>query len=284
MSDNIHRFIFNNDGIRGELVKLTDSCQQMVINHNYPPLIASLLQQVAAINVLLATTLKFEGKISIQLQTPNSLKMLVVQTTHQLEYRGLARFEQAADYTSTSFNELVQNGQLSITIEPSKGKRYQGIVPLDAQELTECIEHYFKQSEQLETKIWLFNSHNQVVGLLLQALPDSFIKESFQHLSFLASTLNEKECLNTSSSTLLHRLFHQENIKHLSAETVKFNCNCSKNKMLNSISLLKESEVNKIIKTEGSLTVKCEFCLKQFNFNEFDIKSHNSLSANHTAH
>jgi len=284
MSDKIQRFIFDTHGIRGELVKLTDSIQRMLLNHNYPEVVASLLQQAAAVNVLLATTLKFEGKISLQLQSNDKLKMLVVQTTHKLGYRGLVRYDKEADFSHESFHTLVKDGQLSITIEPLKGKRYQGIVPLDGNNLAECIENYFNQSEQLKTRIWLFNDNQQVFGLLLQALPDMLSEDSFDHLIYLASTLTAEECLSVDSDIIMHRLFHQESIRGLTTDAVEFTCGCSEKKMLDSISLLPANELKEILETRGSLSVKCEFCLNQFSFDELAIKSHQSIQGNRTQH
>lgn len=289
MSDTLHRFIFDNANIRGEIVKLNNSCETMLQGHNYPSIIAELLQQAAAVNALLATTLKFEGRISLQLQTKNNLKMLVVQTTHELEYRGLARYEKDADYSAESYSSLTQNGQLSITIEPKKGKRYQGIVPLTGNNLAECIEEYFKQSEQLQTRIWLFNDRQpndkrRVFGFLLQALPNMQSEDDFQHLVFLASTLKQEESLNTDSETIIHRLFHQETIKGLSTQPVNFNCTCSEKKMLNSLSLLPEEEINETLQQDGSISVMCEFCLNQFSFDEMDIKNNLSVQGNKTMH
>lgn len=284
MSDQIHRFIFDTHGIRGEIVKLTQSADRMLQDHNYPVVIASMLQQAAAVSVLLATTLKFEGKISIQLQTSDKLKMLVVQITHKLGYRGLVRFDDKADYSKETFQSLTRGGQLSITIEPKNGQRYQGIVPLDGDSLAACVENYFNQSEQLETRIWLFNDDNQVCGLMLQALPDMLSQDSFEHLVYLASTLTEEECLSIDSEIILHRLFHQESIRGLTAHPVKFTCGCSEKKMLDSLALLPEEEIQEIIETKGHVSVKCEFCLDKFRFSEVDIKTHKGLSGNQTQH
>ena len=284
MSDKIHRFIFDTHGIRGELVKLNQSSARMLKDHRYPPFIATLLQQAAAVNILLATTLKFEGKISIQLQASQLVKMLVVQTTHKLGFRGLVRFDKQADYSKVAFEDLTENGQMSITIEPLKGKRYQGIVPLNGKNLAECVENYFNQSEQLETRIWLFNDEEQVFGLMLQALPDMLSQDSFEHLVYLASTLSKEECLSVDSDILLHRLFHQESIRGLAVYPVKFTCGCSKTKMLNSLNLLPEEDINEILASKGEVAVKCEFCLNQFRFSELDLKSSNSLKGNETKH
>ncbi|WP_196139276.1 Hsp33 family molecular chaperone HslO [Aliikangiella sp. G2MR2-5] len=284
MSDTIHRFIFNEHGIRGEIVKLEDSCQRMLQDHHYPPVLAELLQQCAAVSVLLATTLKFEGQISLQLQTQGILKMMVVQTTNNLGYRGLVRYDKEADFSGKDFKSLCAGGQMSITIAPKKGKRYQGIVPLDGDSLSACIESYFNQSEQLKTRIWLFNDENQVCGLLLQALPDMTSQDDFEHLEYLASTLTKEECLSVDSEILLHRLFHQESIQGLSEEPVGFNCGCSEKKMLDSIRLLPEDEIEEILATKGNISARCEFCLNQFKFTEVDIKSQGQLPGNETRH
>ena len=284
MTDEIHRFIFDNYDIRGEIVKLSTSSQRMIQGHKYPFIIANLLQQAAAVNVLLATTLKFEGRISIQLQTQGKLKMLVVQTSHALGYRGVAQYDKQADYSNMTFKDITKDGQLCITIEPTKGKRYQGIVPLEGDNLGQCVETYFKQSEQLRTKIWLYNDHSQVFGLMLQALPGMSDEESFQHLVFLSTTLSEQECLSVDSDTLLHRLFHQESINNLAVDSIEFNCGCSRTKMLNSLILIGDDEIDEIISEEGELSMTCEFCLNNFAFSDIDIKTHRSVEGNSTQH
>jgi len=284
MSDTIHRFIFDSFGIRGEFVQLQDSVQRMLQDHNYPPVISDLLQQAAAVAVLLTTTLKFEGKMSIQLQTKGALKLLVVQANHQLGFRGIARYDKEVNYENLAYKDLIQDGHLSITIEPKNGKRYQGYVELGLDTFAECIENYFNQSEQLKTRIWLFNNSEQVGGLMIQALPDMLNQDSFDHLVFLSETLTEEETLTVAPDILLNRLFHQESVRDLAVQDVKFHCGCSRKKMLDSLALFTEEEIEEIIQTKGEASVKCEFCLNQFKFNELDIKSHQAMSGNKTRH
>ncbi len=284
MSDKIHRFIFDSFGIRGELVQLEDSVQRMLQDHNYPLMIADLLQQVAAAAILMTTTLKFEGRLSVQLQTNNALKLLVVQCNHKLGFRGIARLDKKKPLDDSTFKELTENGKLTITIEPRKGKRYQGLISMEKNNFANCIEEYFNQSEQLRTRIWIFNNDNRVTGLMLQALPDMLSQDSFDHLVYLAQTLTKEECLTMDASILLHRLFHEEKIRNLLIEDVKFQCGCSKDKMLNSISLFPEEEIEEIIETKGHVSVKCEFCLAQFKFKHVEIKTHQSMNPNQTLH
>lgn len=284
MSDKIHRFIFDSFGIRGELVQLESSVQSMLSKHNYPLAIADLLQQVAAVNILLTTTLKFEGKLSVQLQTQDQLKLLVVQSNHKLGFRGIARYNKQADYSKMSFEELTKNGQLSITIEPKKGKRYQGFVELNQKNFAACIEDYFNRSEQLKTRIWLFNNEQKTTGLMLQALPDMQSQDSFDHLVYLSETLKEEECLLLEPDVILSRLFHQENIRDLMVQDAHFHCGCTRKKMLESIALFPAEEVKEILATKGKVAVKCEFCLNHFDFNELDLKTQQAVNGNTTRH
>lgn len=284
MSDKIQRFIFDSFGIRGELVHLETTTQRMLKNHNYPPIIADLLQQVAAVTILMTTTLKFEGKLSVQLQTPDNLKLLVVQANHELGFRGIARYDRKADFSNLSFKEMTEGGNLSITIEPKKGKRYQGYVELGKGNFAECIENYFNLSEQLKTRIWLFNDEKQVKGLMLQALPDMLSQDSFDHLVYLAKTLSTEECLSVDSDILLNRLFHQESVRDLMSQEVKFHCGCSRKKMLDSVALFPEEDISSLLEEKGKVTVKCEFCLTQFDFSELHLKNHQALTSNQTKH
>ena len=210
--------------------------------------------------------------------------MLVVQTNHELGYRGVAQYDKQADYSDLSFKDITRNGQMCITIEPLKGKRYQGIVPLDGDSLAQAIEGYFKQSEQLKTKIWLYNDHSEVFGLMLQALPDMLDEDSFQHLVFLSTTLTEQECLSVDSETLLHRLFHQESINNLAVDAIEFSCGCSRSKMLDSLILISDEEIDEIIQEDGNLSMTCEFCMDSYAFSDVDIKQHRSLDGNSTEH
>jgi molecular chaperone Hsp33 len=173
---------------------------------------------------------------------------------------------------------------MSITIEPKKGKRYQGIVPLSGESLAACVESYFNQSEQLDTRIWLFSNSQQTFGLMLQALPDMQSEDSFQHLEYLASTLTAEECLSEDGETILHRLFHQESVRGLAVDEIRFNCGCSETKMLNSIKLLPETEIQEVLADKGHLAVCCEFCKNQFKFGAQDLALNTSVEGNKTQH
>ena len=62
-------------------------------------------------------------------------------------------------------------GQLVITIDPEKGQRYQGYVPLEGKTLSDCLEAYFRYSEQLNSQLHLACDGEKAAGFLLQVLP-----------------------------------------------------------------------------------------------------------------
>lgn len=281
MADQLTRLIFDDFNIRGVAVRIVNDTDQLISSHNYPAPLAKLLLEAAAINAMLTTTLKFEGKISLQLQTPNSLKLLLVQTTHELEYRGIIRHE---DYANEAFAELTQGGQMVITIEPDKGERYQGIIALEGDTLTACIEGYFAQSEQLKTRLLIYSRPTGVFGLLLQALPDLSSDADFEHVDTLAQTLTEEEAFELENHDILHRLYHEERVRSLADESISFNCTCSRDKMLSSLQLLDDAEISEILEASGHVEIQCEFCMTQYKFSAIDIKSFGAVEGNDTRH
>ena len=284
MSDTLTRFIFENLDVRGELIQLKNSTHELLDGHDYPPVLAELLKQAAAVNALLASTLKFEGRISLQLQTPGDLRFLLVQTTHKLNFRGTVSFESEASYDDKSFQELTQDGQLVITIDPLKGERYQGIVALEGANLAACIENYFEQSEQLRTRIWLFSNSDYECGLLLQALPAMKAQGEFEHLRILAETITADELFTLDSTAIIYRLFNEETVRIFDADNVTFKCDCSRDKMLSSVAMLPVEDIQEIFETQKEIAVQCEFCNDQYAFTLIDIKEHHAVVGNMTTH
>ena len=284
MADSLTRFIFENLDVRGELIQLNESVHELLDGHDYPVVLAELLKQAAAINALLASTLKFEGRITLQLQTPGAMKFLLVQTSHELQFRGTISFDAEADYANVDFRQLTANGQLVITIEPINGERYQGVVALEADNLAGCIENYFAQSEQLRTRIWLFSNAEQECGLLLQALPAMQEASEFEHLTMLAETITGEELFTLSSEAILYRLFHEETLRIFESDNVQFHCDCSRDKMLSSVSMLSADDLDEIFAEQDMINVQCQFCGDEYNFEELDLKQVHAVQGNQTQH
>lgn len=161
---------------------------------------------------------------------------------------------------------------MALTIEPNKGNRYQGVVPMHQHTLAHNLEDYFKQSEQLDTRIWLFSNDTTAFGLMLQALPDNQKGEGMEHLSQLANTLTEEEALTLEPHDILHRLFHQDQVRLFEEKPIAFKCSCSRNKSLSSLVLVPRNELEEILAEEGKVNMNCDFCLAHYQFDSIDIE------------
>ncbi len=271
-SDILHRYLFDNLHVRGELVQLNESYQQIVANHDYPLGVRQLLGELLAATCLLTATLKLQGEIAIQLQGDGPIKYLAVNGNHQQEMRGIAKLKEPS--TSLGLKALIGKGTMVITIRPEKGEPYQGVVALEHETLAECLSHYFEVSEQIPTKIWLFHNDDtqQVAGSLIQLLPDGEDKEKqlsdFEHLCQLTNTIKNDEVFNLDAQTLLYRLYHQEEVRLFEPQQVTYLCGCSTDKCLTAISQLGAEEINHLLAEQGNISITCDYCLTTYAFEE----------------
>ncbi|WP_101758853.1 Hsp33 family molecular chaperone HslO [Oceanicoccus sp. KOV_DT_Chl] len=275
MSDQLQRFIFDDTDIRGELSRLDQSYHDSLNTHQYPEVVAQLIGEFLAAVALLSATLKFEGTLTLQARSDGEIPLIMAEATSENDLRAIARG--AEDARSNDFKTLLANGQLSITIEPKQGKRYQGIVSLDGANLAECLEGYFQQSEQLSTRIWLSCDHQQAAGMLLQELPASHNinpeqrQQQWQHLTQLADTITAAELLALPFDQILYRLYHQEQVRIFDPTPLQFKCSCSEQRTLSALRTLGQQELTEIIADQGSIEIHCEFCHQHYQFAQPDI-------------
>ena len=270
-NDQITRFIFENHSVRGLWIELSDSLEQLKGEHQYPETVQKQLLEAALAANLLAATIKFEGRLTMQAQSGGELSLLLIQANHDHYFRGIARHNGTVT-PSDNLKQLMPGAQMAITIEPENGKRYQGIVPMHQSNLSANLEDYFKQSEQLETRIWLFSDGTRGAGLMLQAMPGATPETDFDHLAQLAQTLSKDEALTLTTESILHRLFHQDPLRVFPPKPVEYRCGCSRNKSLASMTLVPKEELLEILQQEGQIAVNCEFCHTKYTFDTIDIE------------
>ncbi|MFT3928780.1 MAG: Hsp33 family molecular chaperone HslO [Spongiibacteraceae bacterium] len=269
-SDQLLRFIFDGTDVRGEWVQLERSYQEALINHHYPPAVRKLVGEFLAAASLLGATLKFEGTITLQARSEDGeIPLIMAEAGSDNSVRAIVHGAERA--ASTEFKRLLgRNATLTITIDPTEGKRYQGIVPLEGDSLAQCLESYFHRSEQLPTRIWLVADNRRVAGLFLQELPSRLDFEQrsqqWQHLSMLAETVSEHEMLQLSGDEVLYRLFHQEQLRLLRRDSVSFRCSCSQERTETMLRSLGRDELESILRERGSIDVNCEFCNQLYQF------------------
>lgn len=273
-SDNLFRFLFQNRNVRGELVQLADSLDQMLLQHDYPQPVKQLLAELVAATSLLTATLKLDGDIAVQIQGDGPIRFAAVNGTDQQQFRGVVRMQ--AEISGDSFRELIGEGYLLVTITPKQGERYQGIIPLSGDSLTSTLEAYFAQSEQLPTRLYLYTdlqaAHCRAAGFMLQVLPvdQQKAKADFEDLVMLSDTLTKDEIFNLPAEQLLYRLFHQEEVELFTPQKVSFVCGCSKEKCASAIVSLGRDVINEHI-AEGKLDISCEYCNTTYHFSPADL-------------
>ncbi len=275
-SDTLQRFIFDNTPVRGEWVHLTETWQNVLALRDYPQAIQCLLGEMMAAAALLTATVKIKGRLVLQLRSAGPVTLMMVECTSDNTLRAFAQW-QGDVKEDASLTEITGAGALAITIDIEGAKQpYQGVVNLQGDSLAGVLEAYFKQSEQLETRIWLAADSQAAAGLFLQQLPgksqdQEMDDENWSRLNQLANTISKTELLELGAGTLLHRLFHEEECRLLTSTELHFSCNCSRERVAESIRLLGKDDANDLLKKQGYIEVSCEFCNKHYQFDKVDV-------------
>jgi molecular chaperone Hsp33 len=292
--DQLQKFMFHAAPVRGEIVSLQNTWQEVLTRRHYPAPIRALLGEMMAAAALLSANLKFDGALVMQLLGDGPVKMLVVQCNSDLTMRATAKVTgEVGDISEmASLTELVNlrgGGRFSITLDPRDKKPgqqpYQGIVPLEnddgpLEDIAQVLEHYMRHSEQLDTRLWLAADGERAVGMLLQKLPgDGGIlphpgehdADTWDRVCHLGATLTQGELLSEEPETLMRRLFWQENVRRFEPAQARFRCTCSREKVGGMLRMLEQDEVDSILAERGHVEIHCEFCNQRYEFDPVDV-------------
>ena len=275
MNDTLQRFLFEGAPIRGEVAHLDATWRAVLERHEYPPVLRAVLGELMAAGALLMATLKFEGSIILQLQGKGPVKLIVVECTSEQTLRATAKWDGDLD-ADAGLGELIgDNGRFAITLVPGEGKQsYQGVVEIDPAGVAASLERYMQNSEQLETRLWLAAGGERAAGLLLQKLPerDEPDHDSWNRATRIAETVTAPELLALPAANLLHRLYHQEDIRLFEPRPVSFRCSCSGERVAAMLRMLGHAEVRSIIEERDTVEVTCEFCNRAYRYDSVDAE------------
>ena len=302
MKDTLRRFLFENLAVRGELVHLDAAWQAVLERHDYPQPVQNVLGQLMSAVSLLIATLKFDGQLIAQIQGNGPVSLLIVEGTSENTLRATASIKEGFDkFSDESLQGLFGDARLVITLEPAKGERYQGIVNLTGETLADALTDYLLRSEQLDTDLWLAADNKQAAGLLIQKLPDTEkVKSSTNIISFdsaeenidldgwnriqqLSSTIKDEELLELDAEEIIHRLYHEEDVRLFEPELISFRCTCSRERVANMLRTLGAEEVQGIIDEQNKIEVACEFCNHNYSFDAVDAEQLFSSQIPHPA-
>ncbi len=277
--DLLHRFLFERLPVRGHLVRLDASWRAAIEHHEYPGAVSGALGEAMAASVLMAGALKFEGRLSLQFEGPGPIRLMLTQCTHRHAIRGVARHDEVPAGPPDA-ESLFGGGQLAVTIEQEEsGDRYQGVVPLVATRLSDCLEQYFERSEQLPSRMMLAATPDRAAGLLLQrvavgegtAAELAEADDAWRRLGLLAGTLSSRELLDTPCRELLRRVFREDDIRLFEGTPVFFQCSCSRERVAGILQALGGEEVKELLRERGDVEVRCEFCNRAWRFDAVDV-------------
>lgn len=273
MKDSLQRFLFEHLPVRGEFLHLDATWQAVLERHDYPAPLRNMLGELMAAAGLLAATLKFDGSIILQLHGSGPVTLIVVECTSENTLRATAKW--TGDLAVADLRTLLGDGRFAITLAPGKGgQAYQGVVDLAGGTVAACLEHYMRRSEQLETQLWLAADDTRAAGMLLQQLPGAGDgdPDGWNRIVHLGATLARRELLELDPEILLHRLYHEEDVRLFESRPASFRCSCSNQRVVAMLRMLGRDEVRSIIEERGTVDVTCEFCNKQYVFDPVDAE------------
>jgi molecular chaperone Hsp33 len=299
----LHKFIFEGLPVRGMLVRLTDSWREVLARRArsgdaFPPTVRSLLGEMAAAGVLMQANIKFNGALVLQVFGDGPVKLAVAEVQSDLAFRTTAKVvgEVEPDSKLEKMVNVHGQGRCSITLDPKErlpGQQpYQGVVALHGdqreplQDISEVLEHYMLQSEQLDTRLILAANDEVAAGLLIQRLPiegvgnlaqranedEIGLNESYNRIATLAGTLTRDELLSLDAETVLRRLFWEETVRRFEPSTPRFACTCSHERVSGMLRNLGADEVDSIIAEQGRVEIGCEFCGLKYRFDPVDAR------------
>ncbi len=268
--DQVHRFLLEDLDIRGALVQLGPSWAAMTSRRNYAAPVRELLGELAAVTALIGSNLKTPGRLSFQLQGHGPVSMLVMDCNEQLQLRGMAKSELAAEATANvaGVGDLLGDGQLVLNLQPKTAQApYQSVVPIAGSTLAEIFEHYLEQSEQQPARLWLAATADTACGLFLQKLPtaDARDPDGWNRIEQLAATVRPDE-LALPPEALLTRLFSEEGVRLFEPRPATWHCPRDEEKVRNMLLSLGREEVEAMLGDAEMIAVEDEICGHEYRF------------------
>lgn len=289
MTDEFKKYLLPDHSTRVQAVRLTQSWQTGLAHQHYPECVQRLLGELVSASVLLAANIKFDGSLVLQLQGDDAIALMIVECTADLSIRATVSLREGHPIPEAGTLQSLLNtqgkGRFMVVLDPDREttdlKPYQGIIPLEGESVAEVLESYMRNSEQLDTRLWLAADAGRAAGVLLQRLPqkggnptsESQAHETWERLTALAATLKHEELLELDTDTLIHRLFWQEDLIAYEPQVVRWYCPCTRERVANMLRALGQHEVEDILSEREHIDVLCNFCGKPYQFDAVDCAS-----------
>lgn len=300
--DTVLPFAVEGLDVRGRIVRLGPSIDLILSRHDYPPAVSRVVGEAAALTTLLGSALKFEGQFQLQTRSDGPIEMIVVDFDAPDKLRAVARFDAerlnaALENGDVSTGALLGKGHLGLTVDQGADMtRYQGIVALEGEGLEEAAHAYFRQSEQIPTRVRLAVGEEtlgsgdtrrntyRAGGLMIQFLPQAADVASasvadeddrWREARLLVDTVEDHELIDStvSGQRLLFRLFHERGVRVYDPQAVHEACRCSRERIVATIKTFGDDDRQHMVGDDGRITVTCEFCSRVYDIDPAEIES-----------
>jgi molecular chaperone Hsp33 len=314
--DAVRPFVVEALDVRGRTIQMGPALDAILARHDYPPVVSRLLAEAIVLAVLLGSSLKIDGRFTLQTETNGPVDMLVVDYRSGGAIRAYARFDGERVAAALAAGEaepgaLLGRGTLAMTIDQVAAARYQGVVPLEGESLEDVAHTYFRQSEQIPTRVRLAVAELQsreggavrhswrAGGLIVQFLPESTDRmrqadlpggdapegagtdevdeisedDAWVEARSLVETIEDDELTDPSVpvESLLFRLFHERGVRVFNAVGVRDQCSCSREKVSGVLANFSAAEIADSVE-QGAISVTCEFCGTKYDFDPKDFE------------
>lgn len=272
-ADQIQRFLFRDHAVRGQVIHLNQAWRSMLKDRHYPTPLVKMLGELTAFACLLANGLKHPGRIILQVQGTGPVNLLVVEVSHELQLKGMAKTN-APITDQQSADALLGDGQILVTLEnPQTDHLYQSYVPREGDDLVSSLQGFLTQSEQLDSRFWVSVSEQAIGGLYLQKMPqtDGHDADAWDRVTHLAGTVKAEELESLENETLLTRLFHEEQVELFEARPLEHHCPQDRQRVATMVQSLGEEEARSILAEHGEIVVFNDMCNYHERFSEQDI-------------
>ncbi len=289
--DVVQPFLIEASQLRGRLVRLGDVVDTIIRRHAHPAPVAELLAETIVVANILASGLKYDGVFTLQTKGDGPVPTMVVDVTSDGDVRGYAKVVEdrlPADARAT-VPAMLGHGHLAFTVDQGDHtQRYQGLVALEGETVSECIQHYMRQSDQLDAGLKVAVGQRdgawRASGLMVQRLPDdspsrsalsSDTEDDWRRAMILIGSATDGELLDPGLTphTLLYRLFHEDGVRVYRPRAVRAKCRCSRERVSRVLASLPRAEVLELREPDGTVAVVCEFCTSAYRFTDDDLRA-----------
>ncbi len=294
-SDFIQPFLIDRSAIRGRLVRLEKSVNDILSAHNYPEAVSLHLAEQIVLASLLSATLSDGGILTVQAKGDGAVRFIVVDVMAGGTIRGYAEVDKAAlkklGSKAADLSKILGKSYLAVTLDQGgeSNQRYQGIVELSGNTLSEAFKGYFFQSQQAEIAVHVavrapdkYHKAWRAGGIIIERMPSEGGHEMemsseeqdelWNRTQLFMRTLKDEEMLShhVTPQNLLYRLFNQDGVWVYKLQPLKSGCRCSRERVKSVLKSIPKKELSTML-SDGKLTIDCQFCNKKEVFTKTDV-------------